>query len=132
MSASTAKAEPMPSPVRVARFVMMAQVLLNCVGLAFFAVAMVASLWTAVFLAYFAAAVVLLGWLVSRTRSGGSRVRWAAVGAEAIVCAVELVLRALDPGLTAGDLVSVNVAGPVLVVGLLLTPAAGRWFARGE
>lgn len=122
----------MPSPVRGARFIMMAQVLLNCVGLAFFSVVVLDSLRTAAFFASFVAITALLGWLVSRMRSGGSRVRWATVAAEVTVCAVELTLRALDPGLTARDLVSVSVAGPVLVVGLLLTPAAGRWFAGGE
>lgn len=129
MSAFTAKAEPMPSAVRGARFVMIAQVLLNCVGLAFFAGVVLESLPTFAFFASFAAITGLLGWLAARMRSRGSRVRWAAVGAEVTVCAAELVLRGLDPGLTTGDLVSVNVAGPVLVVGMLLTPAAGRWFA---
>ncbi|MEU8244871.1 hypothetical protein [Nonomuraea sp. NPDC048916] len=127
------EAARMPFAVRSARFVMTLQVAFAVVNFALYGMAIIAhGLFGLAPILYFAIGVaftVLLGLLTGRWHSRLRRVRWASVAFEIVIAGGQAAAQAIDPGISTGHLISAMLF-PAVVVVILLTPAAGRWFDR--
>jgi hypothetical protein len=127
----------MPAPLRAARVIMALQFVLGLVGLIFgwlgtaSALGMNASggLPLAGLMVFLTSTLALQAWLMGRLDSRMRWVRRAVLGFEALVISTDVILGALDPGLTVRSFLAV-LPLPTIVIVLLLLPSSGTWFDR--
>ncbi|MDA0634765.1 hypothetical protein OUY22_15175 [Nonomuraea sp. MCN248] len=72
----------------------------------------------------------LTGWILARFPRRERRLRWGTAALQAAWVAVSLVYVGIGPGFGARSLLTPSLIIPSLVIALLLTPAAARWFDR--
>ncbi|MEV0350112.1 hypothetical protein AB0H88_30410 [Nonomuraea sp. NPDC050680] len=123
--------EPMPAFMRAARFVMTLDVAFSLVGLAIVIGTLAFGFsWPFLLLLLYSAVITaLMCWLLSRWSSRRKLVRWGVIAVEVVSAGGSLLANAIDGGLGWPTLVSAALVPLVLVI-MLLTPSATRWFDR--
>jgi hypothetical protein len=129
----------MPGLVRAVRVIMAIQFVFGLIGLIFGWMALAAVLGTGAsgglpaggLLVFLTATLALQAWLMRLLDSRRHWVRWAVVAFEVFVITTDMILEALDPGLTARSFLAI-LSLPTAVIVLLLLPAAGSWFDRSH
>ncbi|MFC4117964.1 hypothetical protein [Nonomuraea zeae] len=126
------KAEQMPATVRAARLIMTIEVAFGLVSLAMM-IGVAAADFSPGFLLLIPCAALfpaLMGWVLSRWPSRRKYVRWSAVAVDVAACGLYVTTAAIHDDLDWVVLLSPSTFLPVAVVIVMLTPSAGRWFAR--
>ncbi len=129
----------MPGLVRAVRVIMAIQFVFGLIGLIFGWMALAAVLGTGAsgglplsgLMVFLTATLALQAWLMRLLDSRRRRVRWAVVAFEVFMIITDMILGALDPGLTARSFLAI-LSLPTAVIVLLLLPAAGSWFDRSH
>lgn len=121
----------MPAIMRAARFVMTLDVAFSLVRLAIM-IGTIAFAFSGPFLLlllYSAVVTAFMCWLLSRWSSRRKLVRWGVIAVEVVSVGGSLLANAIDGGFGWPRLVSATLIPLVLVI-MLLTPSATRWFDR--
>lgn len=129
----------MPGLVRAVRVIMAIQFVFGLIGLIFGWMALAAVLGTGAsgslplsgLMVFLTATLALQAWLMRLLDSPRRWVRWAVVAFEVSMIITDMILEALDPGLTARSFLAI-LSLPTVVIVLLLLPAAGSWFDRSH
>ncbi|MGI5268578.1 hypothetical protein ACQEUU_05460 [Nonomuraea sp. CA-218870] len=121
-----------PLTVQAAHFLLALELLLGVIGLILSIVAAVTGMRLALWgLAVLGATLTgLTGWILARFPKRERRVRWGATALQAVTIASSLVIAWIDSGFATRSLLTPGVLLPGLVIAMLLTPAAARWFDR--
>ncbi|MEV6157588.1 hypothetical protein AB0L53_45350 [Nonomuraea sp. NPDC052129] len=123
--------ERMPTAMRVAMFVLTLDVAFSLLGLAIM-IGTVAFAFGGPFLLlllYSAVITAFMCWLLARWSSRRTFVRWGAIAVEGVSVGGSLLRNAIDGGFGWTTLVPATLLPLVLVI-MLLTPSAARWFDR--